>query len=388
MRIRPILAAGLVAATAAACARTPTNTAGRAAGETPTPAVSETPTPAETPAPRRLLYATKSGTKVTVRLADLDARTERTLFTYAERQPAEHSGNYWEGQSPAVAYSAAAGLIAYGAADGLHLYDIGTGVRTTLIERVTEGVDDAPPTWAPPMEGTYGISNVRWSGDGRYVSFDRPHYEGNTTAFYDRETSQLFLQAGMPFSYADPSLSTPAWAAGGASTITSVTGTKPGLFLSAANDPRRGSLVALRHERFGPAVLAPDGSTAAFLFNDTPDDYESLTGVGVIRRDGSGARTIDADGKKSSVLVDETGQVWWTEGGHVYRWDSKEKTIAARVDGSYVWQVLTADEKTITLAGRSVSKRRGLYLVIERGTGKALEMHGAGTEFVTFAGLI
>jgi hypothetical protein len=392
MRSKLVLCAALVAA--AACGKAPMRAAVDEPSPSPSPTVS--PSPSESPSPaaraRRLLFATKAGKKVTVKTIDLDSRAERTLFTYEERQPAEHSGNFWEELSPDIAYSAEVSAIAYGAADGLHLYDLQTGAKTTLIKRLTEErpEDDAPPTWSPKFEeGTWGFYNLRWSGDARYLSFDAAHYEGSTIDFFDRETGEVFGQKDMPYSYAGSELSVLSWSAEGASSVTTVTGDKGGLYLSAPNDPRKGKLVSVGHGHFGHAALSADGSQVAFLFNDTKEYGDrTLNGIGVVARDGTAQQVIDTGGTKNSVLIAADGQVWWTEGGTVSRWDGTSKTVAGRVDAAYVWQILAVDENTVSLAGHAEKEKRGLFVLLERGTGKALAMHGVPTDYVTYIGLI
>lgn len=388
VRLRLIFLAALITA-APACAKA----SGTSARQEPSPSASTVPataSPTPTPAPVEptLVFATKSGRVVTVKTLGLHSRVEETLFTYEERQPAEHSGNYWEEQPPSIALSPTGDLLGYGAADGLHIYDLGARTSTTVVERVAEGKDeDSPPTWSPALEGTYGLHNFAWSGNGRYLSFDQSHSEGNTIGFYDRDTNRTFAQQDMPFSYADPHLEPAAWAAEGASSVVSASGSKSGLILSGIDDPSAGKLIRVTHQHFGQAALSPDASRVAFLFNDDEDDWRP-TGVGIVRRDGTGLKTIDNDGLKSSVMIDTDHQVWWTEGGLLYRWDGSGKTLAGRVDASYEWELVTVDTETVALAGRSEKAGRGLFLLLERGTGKVLAMHGARTDFVNYLGLI
>lgn len=348
----------------------------------------DSPSPTPRPPEPRLLYAEKSGRTVTVKALALGTRAEETLFTYEERQPAQHSGNSWEEQPPSIALASATGLLAYGAVDGLHVYDLRLKATTTLIKRVREGGDgDSAPIWAPELEGVYGFHNLAWSGNGRYVSFEQSHYEGSTIGFFDLSTNRVFSQEPLPVSYAGSELTPASWAAEGASTIVSMTGIKSGVFLSEPDDPSRAKLVQPPHQYFGAARLSPDASHVAFLFDDDPDGWEA-TGIAIMRRDGSGLRTIDGSDVKSSVTFDAAGHVWWTERGILYRWDGSSKTIAARADDSFEWEIVGVEPDTVSLTGRSEKAARGLFLLLDRRTGNAIATHGVPTDFVRHLGIV
>jgi WD40 repeat protein len=392
MNPRLVLCAGLIAATA--CGRAPGPAADRSSPAVspaaPTPSTSPTP-PSETRSDATLLFGVKKANSVTVKAVNLRTRTERTIFTHAERAEAEHSGNWWDEQPPSVALSPDGRFVAYGADDGLHVYDLKTSALETLVRRVADpkpGSDD-PPKWSPDIE-TYSFVNLRWSGDGRFLSFDLPQYEGNRVGFYDRTAGKYFDDGDLPFSYVEPTLGPLAWAQDGSSWVVPASGTSYGLFFSGPEDPGRSKLVRLPYVNVGAAALSADASRAAFLFSSKRDypDSSGIDGIAVMKRDGNGLKTIDTEGEKSSVAFDLDGDVLWTEGGTLHRWNGSSKTVAARLDPAYTWVVMTADAETITVCGRSEKDRRALFLSLQRSTGKALHSYGVTTEFVTFLGVI
>lgn len=374
MKLRSLLLLTLV--TASCAGRTPS-----ASIVAPTPSASD---PAPAPVARALVVAIKEGRTVTVTAVDLGTDARNVLFTYRERAEAAHSWNRWEEMHPSLALSPDGDRIAFAAADGLKVYEVATARTRTLIERVSDGVgEDHGAVWSPPLADTFGLQAPRWSGDGRYISFERSHYEGSSYGFYDAVRDVVFAQESLPGSYA-PALGDIAWSPGGATSAapsySDVEGV--GVFLSPQGDPTRTSLIPT--DLIVPDVAVhPDGEVVAALHGSASD---RTTGLVLLGRDGS-IRPVDDEGSKTDVAFDPAGDLWWAERRSLMRWDGDTVEVAT-LPGSMTWTFVKVGGERVVLAGHDRAAGAALCVSVERASGDVRVLHRSETDFTTYLGPI
>lgn len=334
-----------------------------------------------------ILYATKSGSTVSVRRLNLATKAEATILIYTEVSSAEHSGNMWDELPPSVASSFDGTRIAFAAADGLHVLDLKTGTRRTLVARTVAHKGDQPASWSPSL-GTdaFAVFAPRWSGDGRFLSFIVSHYEGHSISFVDVADGRVFAQKGLPsLSYADPELGDLSWARSSASSVVPRNGTETGIFLSKVGDPAGAIFLQIRANRVTAAALAADARRIALT-------YESDVGavgpeiLAVTRRGETRIRVIDTDGPKSAPMFDAAGVLWWLERGSLKRWDESKTTTVGRVDPSYEWEITSIHDGRVSLVGKSADKRAARFLLLDT-AGKQLAAYDSQTDYVTLLDL-
>ncbi|MCA1832150.1 MAG: hypothetical protein ABR548_09430 [Actinomycetota bacterium] len=327
------------------------------------------------------------GTTATVYSTDLSSGDETALLKYEEAAPATHSQNYWEEMPPSVALSHSGTHLAYVAADGLYVFDReGTATRLVISRRNAPSAD-APSTWVPPIdEDTYSLHSPSWSADDRYISFEMSHYEGSTFGFYDLREGAYFQQAGLPFSYADPSLGKMAWAVGNVGTIVPAThATTAGFYLSAIGDPGNAAYLNARiATRMGDAVLSEDAGRIAFTFSD--DDENDAHILAVEARDGRLVHVVDRQGAKISPAFDASGNVWWVEGSSLLRWDGTTTSAIGELTSGWRWKIQSVEGGTAVLLGTFSTRAR--IVQIDTRSGEERIRHDCATDFTTYLGLV
>lgn len=350
---------------------------------------SPSPSPEGSPRPdRSILFATKSGRAVTLQRFDLDTHLTTTVHTYEEEVEAEHSRNWWQERPPSIARTADGGTIAFAADDGLHTLDLRTGTRRTLVAKTVQGKQEEPSSWSPSLgDHAHGIFSPAWSHDARFLSFEVAHYEGNSIWFYDLASGRLFTQSGLPrYSYADPSLGHVAWAPTGATSVVGQSGSETGIVISAVDDPSSAAFVRVETGYLNDTALAYEPERVAFTFSSDEYGGDPATGLAVVRRDGRGRETIDTQGVKSPPAFDPTGGLWWLEGGSLLRWNGSETSVAAQIDPSFRWEILSIEQNAIALAGRSEERAKARFVLLDD-AGRTVVSHTAETDFTTYLGL-
>ncbi len=229
----------------------------------------------------RMLYATKSGTQVTVWILNTSNASATTLFTYDESLPAEMNSNYWSMRPPSIALAPNGSDLLFVEQDGVAIWDRVTGTTRRLFDITSRppGDTEMAPQWSlDGLDGVYSLANPGWSPSGKYINLSLGYYEGGYYAIMEPNHPAGFkrLSIGGGTNRLSWSPSTDEYVVanpGGYS--------EPGVWLSAPADPYLvHPLVHDDARQYLQAAISPDMRHILYISSPQyPNDHERSVSV-------------------------------------------------------------------------------------------------------------
>jgi hypothetical protein len=266
-----------------------------------------------------MLYATKTGSEVTVYERSTLTGEEEAVFSYTETTDANLDGNLWHGLPANAALSPDESMIAFVDTEGLKVYDRTSGDIETLIAELDPGdpsIEELePPTWSVDELNAFSLFHPMWSPDSKYVGFAEGYYEGSGFGVVDVETKEYTAMslnaAGVDLDWApDNTVLQPG--SGGYFAR--------GLLLESVGEQDERVNIA---ESFGEgdslfqeARFSPDHQNIVFTFQPSPpvpSDWEDVYTLGVVDRDGSNYEKLDEGKLQTPVFAPNNEDIYYTE---------------------------------------------------------------------------
>src|SRR5262249_53573638 len=141
----------------------------------------------------------------------------------------------------------------------------------TLIQAIGNPYPDKPQWSIPQMGNVYGVTELAWTADQRYVTFVEGGYEGSNYGIFDTDTRNYTNGLSGGFDVYRPLITSPVNTIYVIPQSVDISGLYVGDISSDSQVKDISSVFKKEKARFGDAAFSPDGEKIVFTYQEGND---------------------------------------------------------------------------------------------------------------------